>query len=446
MSSLKNSSSMVKFLKEFNYKEFFKKNKIVLLSILAGLIIASSLIFYRISEKNKYSIATNKAEQYFYEADFNKAIEEYNKLYNKDKSSLWKAKIAQVYSVKGDIEISRKYLNDCKLLEDKNAEILNYIVFTEYMNKDFKEALKDGEEAIKNNSKDKGLIKTMFTVYMANNKYEEARKLLLSYPLENKNAYDIAEYGRMLMVIGEKDKAFENLKKAWDIDKDEYKIYDVLVQIAMYDKNQILEDINKLSSKNPEELAYKMWTAKIYSMSPDTVLEAMKIMNSIKDKDLGRIESKVIQAYIYQNSNEIDKEEEIINNLLKDNKNDYRVLHTASWFYLNKKDLVKAEEYCKKSLYKNQDYPDNYGFLMPEILKQKGKSIEGEPYFRTAMLKEPYNYNTMLNIANYYWTTTDNSNKALEYFELAEIVKPNDGEIKYNIALINLTNKKMMRP
>lgn len=51
MSSLKNSSSMVKFLKEFNYKEFFKKNKIVLLSILAGLIIASSLIFYRISEK-----------------------------------------------------------------------------------------------------------------------------------------------------------------------------------------------------------------------------------------------------------------------------------------------------------------------------------------------------------------------------------------------------------
>ncbi|WP_051542168.1 tetratricopeptide repeat protein [Clostridium lundense] len=436
------SNKLIDSMKKFPYKSFVSKNKNVILGVLVALVIGGGLIGYKITSKNKYSIATNKGEQYFYAADFNKSIEEYTILYNKDKSPLWKAKIAQVYSVKGDIENSRKYINECKGLDKKTPEVLNYIVFTEYMNKDFKEALKDGQEALKDNPQEKSLIKTMFAVYMANNKYEEAKKLLTFYPVDEKSSYDVAEYGRMLMVIGEKDKGFKNLRKAWDIDKDEYKIYDALVQIAMYDKNQILQDINKLSSKNPQDVAYKMWQAKIYSMSKDTASEASKIMESIKDKDLGEIERYVIEASIYDNTKQGDKAQETINKILKENKNDYRILHTVAWFYLNKKDLDKAQEYCKKSLYKNQEYPDNYAFLMPEILRQKGKGIEGEPYFRTAMLKEPYNYNIMLNIASYYSNTTDNINKALEYYKFAQIVKPDDAEIKYNIALIYLSNKK----
>ena len=442
MNNAETSNNITSVQKKNNYKNFVSKNKNIIMGILAALAVAGGLIGYKITSKNKYSIASNKAEQYFYAADFDKAIEEYNILYNKDKSPLWKAKIAQVYSVKRDIENSRKYINECKGLDKKTPEVLNYIIFTEYMNKDFKEALKDGEEALKNNSKEKSLIKTMFSVYMANNKYEEANKLLSSYPVDEKLSYDMAEYGRMLMVIGEKDKGFQSLRKAWDIDKDEYKIYDVLVQIAMYDKDKLLKYIHELSSKNPQDIAYKMWEAKIYSMSSDTSDEASKIMESIKDKDIGKIEGHVIQASIYENNKQMDKAEEVINKLLSENGNDYRVLHTAAWFYLNKKDLDKAQEYCTKSLYKNQEYPDNYGFLMPEILRQKGKSIEAEPYFRTAMLKEPYNYNTMLNIANYYNATTDNMNKALEYFKFAEIVKPNDVEIKYNIALVYISNKK----
>lgn len=441
MSTPQTSNNQTNIVIKFQYKDFLKKNKNIILGVLAALVIVGGVIGYNLTSKNKYSIAKNKGEQYFYAADFDKSIEEYNLLYNKDKSPLWKAKIAQVYSVKGDIENSRKYISECKSLDKKTPEVLNYIVFTEYMNKDFKDALKDGEEAIKNYSQEKSLIKTMFAVYMANNKYEEAKKLLSSYPVDEKSAYDMAEYGRMLMVIGEKDKGFQSLRKAWDIDKDEYKIYDILVQIAMYDKNELLQDINNLSSKSPQDIAYKMWQAKIYSMSKDTSTEASKIMESIKDKDLGKIERDVIQASIYENNKQMDKAEEIINKLLKENNDDYRILHTAGWFYLNKKDLNKAEEYCKKSLYENQEYPDNYAFLMPEILKQKGKGIEGEPYFRTAMLKEPYNYNIMLNIASYYNNTTDNINKALEYYRFGEIVKPDDGEIKYNIALVHISNK-----
>ncbi|WP_125154712.1 tetratricopeptide repeat protein [Clostridium rectalis] len=409
---------------------------IVIIILLAG------FIYTKTNKNKKYNIEKNKGEQYFLKSDFNKSIEEFEKLYSEDKSLLWKAKIAQIYSVKGDIENSKKYIEEIKKSKDKNSEVLNYIVFTEYMNKDYATALKDGNEALKIYPKDKSLVKTMFAVYMANSQYEQAKKLIQTYPVDEGSAYDMAEYGRMLILIGDNVNGYEKLRKAWDLDKDEYKIYDSLVQMSLYDKNKLLEDISVLSKKNPQDVAYKMWLAKIYSMSVDTISQADKILGEIKDKDLGKIEKYVIEYYIYEGTNEKDKAEAIISKLVSDNKDDYRVLHTVAWYYLHKKDLGKAREFAEKSIYENQNYVDNYAFLMPDILKAENKGVEGEPYFRIALLKEPYNYNIILYIAEYYLSTANNSNKALEYFKLAEIIRPLDTEIKYNIALIHLSNKK----
>jgi tetratricopeptide (TPR) repeat protein len=80
---------------------------------------------------------------------------------------------------------------------------------------------------------------------------------------------------------------------------------------------------------------------------------------------------------------------------------------------------------------------------MPEILKAQNKTMEGEPYFRTALYKEPYNYNVMLTLADYYWHTAKNSSKAMEYFKLAEIVMPYEPEIKYDMAFIDISNNKI---
>ncbi|GAA0726775.1 hypothetical protein GCM10008905_23610 [Clostridium malenominatum] len=418
-----------------------KKNKKVLAGILSCILIFSIFFYVNKTEKAKFSIATNKAEQFYYSGEFEKAIEEFNKLYEKDKSSLWKAKIAQIYSVTGEMDKSNEYLKEVGELKGKDPEVINLTIFTEYMNKDFKKALKHGEEALKNNSQDKELIKIMFAVYMANDSYDKAKEILSSYPVDTKSSYDMAEYSRMLMLMGDKEKGFETLRKAWDIDKDEFKIYDVLVQIALYDKDTLLEDIHNLSTKNPEDLAYKMWSAKIYSMSKYTVAQASSIMESLKDKDIGEIARAVIEGTIQQNLDKDAEAEKIVNDLLIAHKGDYRVLHNAAWYYLNKDNLEKAEDYAKQSLYKNQEYPDNYAFLMPQILRKKGKTIESEPYFRAAMFMEPYNYNIMITIANHYWNA-DNDDKAMEYFKFAEIVKPEDAEIKYNMAIIHLSNKE----
>jgi tetratricopeptide (TPR) repeat protein len=396
------------------------------------------------AREKKIVITNNEAEEYFYKGQYDKAIEEYIKLQQKDPAEgLWYAKMSEIYSVMGNIESSKVYLTKAKELGSKNPEVLNYIVFTEFMNKNYSSALQQGEEALAQFPKDKTLIKTMFTVYMANDMLEKAKELIAGYPADVKSAYEIAEYARMLMVVGQWEEGYEELRIAWDVDKDEYKIYDVLAQIAVYNNDIILENVTSLAEKNPNDLAYKMWLAKIYSLSEATADQAAELIKELKQHDIGKIEIKLIEAAALQNLKQTEQADELIKKVIDENKDDYRVLHTAGWYYLNKMDFASAERYCRESIAKNKNYTDNYGFLMTEILKAQGKSVEGEPYFRTAMYKEPYNYNIMLTIANYYWYTTKDTVKALEHFKFAELVKPSDGDIKYNMALINISNKNI---
>lgn len=409
------------------------------IGIAAAAYISMNIIHLR--ESRKVTITTNKAEEDFYNGKYDDAVTEYIKIAQTDKlSPWWNMKIAEVYSVKGDLDNSRKYIDKVKEQKSKDGDILNYIVFTEFMNKDNKAALKDGEEALKIAPNNKSLIKTMFTVYMADKQNEKAKNMLTMYPLNKKSAYDTAEYARMLMLLGNKSEGYNELKTAWLINKDEYKIYDVLSQVATYNRDDLLQDVTQLSDKNPNDVVYKVWLAKIYSLTEATADQANSILSSIKNQDVGQIEVKLIEASILQNTNQVDKANDLINSVIKQNKGSFSVLHTAGWFYLNKKDYANAELYCKESILANKDYPDNYGFLMPQILQAEGKANGGEPYFRTALLKEPYNYNIMLNIANFYWYTNKNTDKAMEYFKFAETVKPDDPEIKYNMAEIYLSN------
>jgi tetratricopeptide (TPR) repeat protein len=311
------------------------------------------------------------------------------------------------------------------------------------MNKDYKIALEDGKAMLTVFPKSSDVIKTMFTVYMANNDIKSASDMITSYPYNEKSAYDIAEYSRMLMIVGRWDEGLSKLKTAWEVDKDEYKIYDVLSQSFSYNKDILSEKLTALSTKNPTDIAYKMWLAKIYSMNVDTSEQANSLLNSIGSLDAGKIEVKLIKASIYQNMGKTGESDELINSVIKQYPNDYRVLHTAGWYYLNKKDYDKALKYCKESIVKNKNYPDNYGFLMPEILKAEGESLEGEPYFRVALSKEPYNYNIMLNVANFYWITSKNVDKSIEYFKMAEIIKPSDSEIKFSMANVYLNAGKI---
>ncbi|NOH17195.1 tetratricopeptide repeat protein [Clostridium cochlearium] len=438
MSSLKPENNSENGCMQSRITDIFINKCITILIGLSVIIVLLSLVTYRFSLKNTQHISNSKGDKYLIQGDYNKALEEYEKSYKKDGALVWKSKIAGVYSLKDDKYKTIQYVEEIKNSDKREPKSLSYVTYIQLINGDYKKALTDGEEFLKENPKDKTLITSMFSAYLFNKEYEKAKKLLKSYPLDDKSSYDMAKYSDMLMNVGEEEKALEYLKKAWHLNKDEYKIYDVIVHEAMNNKNKVLDTISKLSIKEPEELAYRMWRAKVYSRTLETVEEAEKIMESLKGKDIGKIVPKAIESSILMNKGEKDKAQEVIDNLLKENKNDYRAYHTAAWFYLSKGDLKKAEEYCIKSIYENQNYVDNYALLMPEILrKQKDNESDksADTFFYIALCKEPYNGNIMMNTANYFLEKEENMEKVLKYFKMAELVKPLDAELKYNIAL-----------
>ena len=59
-----------------------------------------------------------------------------------------------------------------------------------------------------------------------------------------------------------------------------------------------------------------------------------------------------------------------------------------------------------------------------------------------AIEQEPFNYNILLKIADYYSYNTQDKGKAYEYYNLASLVKPNDAEILYNMANIKVEDGK----
>ena len=143
------------------------------------------------TNKEEVSIATNTAEAAFYNRKYDAAIAGYTELQEKEDWPIWNAKIAEIYSVKGDFVKSNEILKkvyetrnkiidtkkeEMDTIADKDRELTNYIVFTTLMNGEEKKALEYGEIFLQNYPSDKNLLKTMFTVYMANGNKEKAKK------------------------------------------------------------------------------------------------------------------------------------------------------------------------------------------------------------------------------------------------------------------------------
>ena len=147
------------------YISILKKNKylipaitmIICLSITIGI----TLVVKSVTQINKeeVSIATNSAEAAFYNKKYDAAIAGYTKLQEEEEWPIWKVKIAEIYSVKGDFiksneivqevyEIRNKIIDTKKeeidTLEIKDIELENYIVFTNLRNGEENKALEFG--------------------------------------------------------------------------------------------------------------------------------------------------------------------------------------------------------------------------------------------------------------------------------------------------------------
>ena len=422
-------------------------------------------------------ISENKAEEYLYENDYNLSIEEYKKLQGEEEWPSYNLKIASIYSITGDYEESNRVLEDSVIkrynlfdengkekYEDQDKEFCNEVIFNFLMNGEYETALEYGEVFMQEaNSKE--LQQTMFIVYMVNNNIEKAKSIIDEYNLDVSSSQDLISYANLNILIGDIDGGLENLKKAWYIDNEAAEIYDIIGEMAKRDSN-LLSKIKKLSEDKPEEVCYKLWLTKIYSMDKDTVDEATKIADTLSKDITNNIAFKKILINIYNNKDETDKAEKLLDDMMNDSDNSYIGYNAAGWYYLEKGDYTEALENCKKSIVLNKNYIDNYAYLMPEIIKESRDTIDPIVYFRKALGKEIFNYNLILNIGDYYYSLeqdenfypstaggvdvksksgdelSDNLQKAYQYYELASKIKSDDTDTYYGMAMVNVMGKK----
>lgn len=404
-----------------------------------------------LSSGDVVTIEANKAEVAFYNNNYDESIKQYEKLQEDEKWPFWQVKIAEINSINGNIDKSNELLKDAmaqrnniladkgrEKYEDRDREFINYVVFTYFMNEEYGQALNLGQLCLKENGKDKTLMRTMYTVYMANGQKDKAKEMIDTYEVDTESAYDLSLLAKMNMLIDNWDNGFKLLNEAWNKDKDEVKVFDVITQFAAYDRDGILTKLTQLTKDNPDELSYKLWVAKVYSMLPQTANLASDIIEGVTNEDIGSIPISVMKAKIYKNIGNDVEANNILKDIISNDENSYIGYHISAWQSFEGGKYDEAFELCKKSILANKDYPDNYGFLIPEIMIATGKNQIAEGYFRTALQKEPFNYNIMIKIGDYYNNNSTDSEKAKRYYKLAAAVKPNDSEVYYNLATIDL--------
>ena len=119
---------------------------------------------------------------------------------------------------------------------EQDKELINEVVFTFYMNNDLEQAESLGEYYLESYNTYKPLLKTMFAVYLANDEKDLAKGIVNSYPVDKDSAYDLATLAKMQIMINDYDNGLENLRLSYEIDKNEIKSYDVIMEACQFDK------------------------------------------------------------------------------------------------------------------------------------------------------------------------------------------------------------------
>lgn len=373
------------------------------------------------------TITNNKAEEYYYDGKYDEAINEYMTMQKEDAWPIWTARVAEIYSIQGDITQSNNLLKEAIVKRDKlmlengdeyleqDKELINEVVFTFYMNNDLEQAESLGEYYLESYNTYKPLLKTMFAVYLANDQKDLAKGIVNSYPVDKDSAYDLATLAKMQIMINDYDNGLENLRLSYEIDKNEIKSYDVIMEACQFDKEKLLKKVTELSEENPKVEAYKAWINEINSFDEKNIDFSKNVIDEIKNNI---------------NTDELEEDS-------------YVDLYIKAWENYNKGQYDKAKEFANEAILSNSDYENTYGMLMPNILIATENSDKIEGYIRKAIFNEPYNYNLIVNIAKLYEDKLSNLDKAKYYYDYALTLNKNNDELYYDLALLNLKMDKV---
>ena len=173
--------------------EYFLPTILMIIYILVAMIIVVVVKFSMSGEDVAVSISRNSGEEAFFNGKYDMAVSEYNLLQETEEWPIWNLKISEIYSVKGDYKKSNELIQkvyearnriidtknvNLEEFEEKDRELANGIVFNSFMNGEHKKALEYGEFFLKSYPDDIKLLKTMFSVYIANKDMDKAENII----------------------------------------------------------------------------------------------------------------------------------------------------------------------------------------------------------------------------------------------------------------------------
>lgn len=431
------------YYKKLNNKtEFFEPTLIITMTLLFALVVIGGM--KASMGKTNTVIASNVAQEYYYEGKYDEAISEYERMQSKETWPGYKLRIAEIYSLKGDYQKSNNLLKEVmilrnRLIEDsgkyieEDKELINDVVFTFYINGEFEEAITLGEDYLLNTNYYKPLVRTLFSIYLSSGQVDKAKNIVANYSLDQESAYDLSNFSKMQMMVGNFDDGLITLKKAWEKNSNEINIFDVISEVTYYDKDEIISRLSKLSEDNPNEAFYKLLIAKVYSLSKETIELADEIINSV-DENASFLNVNIIKAQVFISENKDSEAKKVIEKVIDSSEDSFLIDYLNSWIYYNEGEYLQAYEYAKKSILANDDYDNTWGLLIPQIMVALEKADVAEVYFRMALNKDPINYNMIIKVADYYKDVKLNYDKAKEYYSLALQINPNNQDIYYTLA------------
>ena len=79
--------------------------------------LALILVIKSYTSVENVNIITNSAENFYYQYEYDRAINEYNEMQLEDPWPIWSVKIADIYSLKSEVEKSDTILKESILVE-----------------------------------------------------------------------------------------------------------------------------------------------------------------------------------------------------------------------------------------------------------------------------------------------------------------------------------------
>lgn len=460
-STRKITVNIKKVLKKISnlYREANKKNKytepIVVITTCCLFVLLMVLALKGKFSLEDVNITKNSAEIMYYSNKYDEAILEYSKLQEQEEWPNFLVKSADIYSLKFEREKSINILKEAIIKRDKlfreeeiedykDKELINDILFTFIMNKEYGEAISFGEQYINENGYNNDIVKTLFSAYLVNDFIFKAEEIISKYELDENSAFQLAEVANMNMLLNKWDEGLALLNKALSIDKNEIKIYEVLEEMKVFNEEALIESLNNRIEENLENEAYKIMLAKVYSKNKNTASQGEEIINSIKNIEEFGSSINLIKYDIYTNLGENIKAQSSLKEAEEKAKEEkpessyyYYVLGLKEFSLGN---LNEALVDSKKSIIANEKESNVYISLIPDLLSAMGEYKKIEVYLREYIHKNPFSYRTIIKFANYY-STEGSNDKAREFYEMALNIRQADENLYYKLVNIDIINE-----